>query len=70
VIATSTGEVAVYNKLNCTVLRKCFECVQSIWPHPTDGNSIDITKEYSTCGKTQALSTPYSTSFNPGELKA
>jgi hypothetical protein len=42
VIATSAGEVAVY-KLNCTVLTKYFECVQSMWPHLTDGNSTDIT---------------------------
>jgi hypothetical protein len=68
--ATSTGEVAVYNKINCTVLRKYFERVQSTWCHLTDGNNIDFTTEYSTCGKTQVPSTPYVMSFNAGELKA
>jgi len=53
VIATSTGEVVVY-KLNCTVLRNYFERVQSMWLHLTDVINIDITTEYSTCGKTSA----------------
>ena len=50
VIATSSGEVAVYNKLNCAVLRKYFERMHSTWSHLTYGNNIDITTEYSACG--------------------